>query len=296
MTTKPNAIHHAILLTDGKDENETEAELDAAIRACEGHFQCDCRGIGTDWAVSELRQVSSALLGSIDMIRDPSEMEVDFQRSMETAMSHQVEASIQVWTPRGATIRFVRQVSPTIEDLTSRGRQVGPRTTEFPTGAWGVERREYHLEVDVHPGTVGNEMLAARVNLVVGDRVLAKSLVRAIWTDEPALFTPINDEVAHYTGQAELAGVIQVGLQALRHGDPDTATAKLGRAVQLAAQSGNEAMTTLLANIVDVYDADKGTVRLKSHVDASDEMVLDTRSTRTTRVTASTTSVEEGFN
>jgi hypothetical protein len=48
MALRPGAIHHAILVTDGKDEDETDVELDAAIAACRGRFQCDCRGVGTD--------------------------------------------------------------------------------------------------------------------------------------------------------------------------------------------------------------------------------------------------------
>jgi hypothetical protein len=177
-------------------------------------------------------------------------------------------------------------VSPTIEDLTSRARPVGPLTTGYPTGAWAEERREYHLTVEVPPGPVGAEMLASRVSLVVRNRTVSKALVKAVWTDEPALSAPISEDVAHYTGQAELAQAIQEGLRARREQDDVTATARLGRAVQLAAQSGNDATTRLLANVVDVTDAATGTVRLKSQVDVADEMALDTRSTKTTRVTS----------
>ena len=57
-----------------------------------------------------------------------------------------------------------------------------------------------------------------------------------------------------------------------------------GRAVQLAAETGNDATTRLLAKVVDVDDAERGTVRLKREVSKLDEMALDTRSTKTTRV------------
>src|SRR5947199_1486867 len=36
------AIKHAILLTDGRNEHETPAELDNALALCEGRFVCDC--------------------------------------------------------------------------------------------------------------------------------------------------------------------------------------------------------------------------------------------------------------
>ncbi|HEY3952171.1 MAG TPA: hypothetical protein VGM53_02255, partial [Streptosporangiaceae bacterium] len=89
--------------------------------------------------------------------------------------------------------------------------------------------------------------------------------------------------IAHYTGQAELAQVIQDGLEARKRGDEDLATAKLGRAVALAEESGNEDTAKLLARVVDVVDAATGTVRLKKRVDDADEMALDTRSTKTVR-------------
>ena len=89
--------------------------------------------------------------------------------------------------------------------------------------------------------------------------------------------------MAHYTGQAELAAVIHDGLEARKQGDEETATAKLGRAVALAHQSGNEDTAKLLAKVVDVVDPETGTVRLKKKVEDADEMALDTRSTKTVR-------------
>jgi hypothetical protein len=90
--------------------------------------------------------------------------------------------------------------------------------------------------------------------------------------------------VAHYTGQAELADVIQEGLAAKAAGDTATATTKLGRAVQLAAETGNEEATSRLRKVVDVEDPGTGRVRLRRDVDKLDEMALDTASTKTTRV------------
>ena len=83
--------------------------------------------------------------------------------------------------------------------------------------------------------------------------------------------------------QAEIAQAIQEGLEARKQGDEDTATAKLGRAVALAQQSGNEDTANLLAKVVDVVDAATGAVRLKQKVEDADEMALDTRSTKTVR-------------
>ncbi len=286
--TIPAAINHAILLTDGKDESESPADLDRTLAACQGRFQCDCRGVGTDWVVSELRKVTSALLGSVDIVANPADLTADFTAMVEQAMGKATaDVALRVWTPVTAKVAFVKQVAPTIEDLTQNKVAVSDRVADYPTGAWGDESRDYHVCVNVTPGAVGDEMLAARVSLVVGGQVVSQALVRALWTDDAQLSTRINRAVAHYTGQAELAQAIQEGLEARKAGDDATATVKLGRAVQLAAESGNESTTKLLSKVVDVEDSATGTVRLKSRVADADEMALDTRSTKTVRVTKS---------
>jgi len=286
----PAQLRHAILLTDGKNQHETPERLAAELSLCEGVFSCDCRGVGTDWEVAELRRISTALLGSVDIVPDPAGLAADFSDMMAAAMGKQVaDVSLRVWTPQHASIQFVRQVAPAIEDLTGRRTDSGPQVGDYPTGAWGTgESRDYHLGVQVAAaGAVGQEMLAARVSLVAvspsGPEVLGQGLVKAVWTDEEALSTRIDQHVAHYTGQEELAQVIQEGLEARKQGDEDTATAKLGRAVALAHQSGNEDTAKLLAKVVDVVDAATGTVSLKKKVDDADEMALDTRSVKTVR-------------
>lgn len=281
----PAAQQHALLLTDGRDESETTAEFHAAVEKCKGVFQCDTRGVGADWTVDELRYVAGNLLGSVDLIADPANMAADFAKIMEDAMSRGVgDVSLQLWAPQGAQILFVRQVSPSIDDLTPRRVEAGPLLGNYPTGAWGDGTREYHVSVRVPAKGAGSEQLAARMKLLVGGEVVSQGLVKAIWSDDDALTTRINPAVAHYTGQTELAAAIQEGLAAKAAGDEETATSKLGRAVQLAVETGNEDATSRLRKIVEVDDAETGTVRLKKQVDKLDEMALDTSSTKTTRV------------
>jgi hypothetical protein len=283
-------LRHAILLTDGKNEHEAPGELDTVLGLCAGAFSCDCRGIGTDWEVAELRRIATALLGTVDIVPDPLDLESDFEAMMESSMRKRIaEVALRIWTPERADLRFVRKVAPFIEDLTGRRTESGPQTGDYPIGAWGAgETRDYHLQVRVAPGAVGQEMLAARVRLTFNSaaecREVGEGLVRAIWTSDKELFAAVNHQVAHYSGQAELACVIGEGLAARRQGDEVATMAKLGRAVALAEQSGNEDTARLLARVVDVLDAPTGTVRLKNTVERLDEMTLDTRSTKTVRV------------
>ncbi|MBO8196580.1 VWA domain-containing protein [Streptomyces oryzae] len=284
-------IRHGILLTDGRNEHEEPQQLRDALEACAGRFTCDARGVGTDWEVKEVTGIASALLGSADIVADPDGLAADFTQMMENAMGKEVaDVALRLWTPRGSGIKFVKQVAPTVEELTDRRTEAGPRAGDYPTGSWGDESRDYHVCVEVPAAEVGQEMLAARVSLILPapdgstPQTLGQGLVRAVWTDDMVATTSINPQVAHYTGQAELAQAIQTGLDLRKAGDEAGATAKLGRAVQLANESGNADTAKLLSKVVDVVDAATGTVRLKAKVAEADEMTLETRSTKTVRV------------
>ncbi|MEU8484390.1 VWA domain-containing protein [Streptomyces sp. NPDC048641] len=285
-----SSVRHGILLTDGRNEHESPEDLKAALDACAGRFTCDARGVGTDWEVKEVTGIASAMLGTADIVADPAGLAADFTQMMGTAMGKEVaDVALRLWTPLGSEIKFVKQVAPTVEALTDRRVEAGPRAGDYPTGSWGDESRDYHVCVQVPNAELGQEMLSGRVSLVIPGadgsvQTLAQGLVRAVWTDDMTASTSINPQVAHYTGQAELAQVIQQGLDARKAGDADGATAKLGRAVQLAAASGNADTAKLLSKVVDVVDAAEGTVRLKAKVAEADEMTLETRSTKTVRV------------
>jgi len=281
---RPGDIAHAILLTDGEN-GERQGYLESVLDSIAGKFVCDSRGVGTHWKVAELRKIAEAMLGTVDIVAKPADLTAAFQQMMTAAMGKtSADVQLKVWTPVNSTVRFVKQVEPEVLDLTAKRVDDGPRAGRYPIGSWGSESRDYHICVDVHPGAAGDEMLAARVSVVEGADVLAQCLVRAVWTDDTALSTRINRQVAHYTGQAELADAIQAGIEARKAGDDRTATIKFGRAAQLAHASGNKATEELLATVVDIEDAATGTVRLRRKVEAADEMALDTRSTKTVRV------------
>jgi hypothetical protein len=284
--TQSSTLRHAILLTDGQNVHERPKKLERILSNVNGMFVCDCRGVGTDWEVKELRKISDTLLGSVDIVAEPEGLEADFRAMTTAAMGKEVaDVSLRLWTPQGATVKFVKQVEPSLTDLTDRRVESAPRSGDYPTGAWGSESRDYHVCIQVSPASIGDKMLAARVSLMspTGD-VLGKGQVIAVWTDDTALSTKINPEVAHYTGQAELAAAIEEGLEAQRHGQIETATAKLGRAVVLAHESGHEDTAKLLAKVVDVVDPVRGTIRLKREVATVDAMTLESRSQVTKRV------------
>jgi len=274
---------HAILLTDGEN-NEMPGTLEGALQQCRGLFEVDCRGVGTDWVVGELRTIAGTLRGTVGIIREPDGLEAELQALMEASMGRGAQATLRVWSPKGAAVTFLRQVAPDVEDLTGWGAQVDARTREYPLGAWGSEARDYHLSLSVPVNATGVEMLAARLSLVAdGSDLVGPAPVRMVWTDDSASAL-VSPEVAHYGRQAELSVAIQQGLQALRAGDERTATVRLGQATRLAAGSGHDGTVRLLRKVVDVDDERAGTVRIRRQVAKADEMELDTRSTRTVRV------------
>ena len=134
-----------------------------AVDQCAGVFECDARGVGADWKVDELRLVASKLLGTVDIIPTPDRLETAFRTLMQQSMGrHANEVALEVWTPARVAIRFVKQVQPSVEDITDRAQMIDERVARFPVGSWGDETRSYHLAVDVPPLDADDEMLAAR--------------------------------------------------------------------------------------------------------------------------------------
>ncbi|GAA3475123.1 vWA domain-containing protein [Nonomuraea roseola] len=285
LESRPGAIRHALLMTDGQN-NEGEDAFARALKKCEGRFVCDSLGVGDDWVPDELRKVSNALLGAFDFVRDQKDLAEFFTRITEASMGKTVaELALRVWIPKDATLKYIRQVSPTLLDLSGKRTPFNPLTGDYPTGSWGAEEREYHLCVEVPTAAPGQEIRAAWVKLVRPDTgdVHASGNVLAHWTEDLALSTRINRKVAHYTGQAELHELIQEGLSARAAGDTATATARLAKAKQLADSSGREDTARLLEKVVEI-DPGTGTARLRRNVEKADEIELDTGSTRTSQL------------
>src|SRR5207245_616754 len=71
----PDAIREAIFLTDGKNESEGSTKVQSELALCDGMFECDCWGVGTDWRVGEVQEIARALLGKASLIPDGAGVE-----------------------------------------------------------------------------------------------------------------------------------------------------------------------------------------------------------------------------
>lgn len=298
---RPNAIRQCIFLTDGKNESEASDLVRKALESCEGVFECDCWGVGTDWKVGEVQIIAAALFGKASLVPDPAGIVAAFREAITKASGKSLrDVRLRLWTPQGAAVVFVKQVNPTIEELTAKAKVVSAQVRDYPTGAWGPgESRDFHITIDVTVKGVGDEMLAGRPSLVYEesdgsvwtereDKSPAARLF-ASWTADDSLSSRIDHHVAHYTGQDELANAIQQGLEMRESGNDGGATQMLGRAVKIAHASNNVEMTQRLSKVVEVLDAPTGTVRLKKDVKKAAEMDLQLESRTTKRVSRAKT-------
>jgi uncharacterized protein YegL len=284
-----DAIPYAQFLTDGENNDEDRADLGYALRECEGRFICDCWGVGVQWRPDELRKIAGQLLGTADAVPDPDHLEARFREALARVLSKGVgDVRLRLQLPKTSKIVSVKQMSPEIVDLLQLTRPVDDRNTDVPLGAWSSgESRDYHVAFALEVQSEGEEMMACRPKVVYnqdGAEVVSEGQrIVATWTSDAALSTKIDPNVAHYTGQEELASAIREGLEAKARGNVDQATVLLGKAAKIAIQTGNDEVTARLKKVVDVIDPDQGTVRLKSGDNKGAELELDMGGTRTVR-------------
>lgn len=164
-------LGHAILLTDSADQDETPAELSAAVDACRGAFSCDCRGLGVAWEVGQLRQITTALNGTVDIVPDPAGLPTEVTAMVNSWMGKtMVNPILRIWAPDGARVTQLKQCAPTVEDITPLlAPSTGQDTTDCRLGVWGAEYRDYHLIIDLPPWRTGIEVLAALVSIICPD-------------------------------------------------------------------------------------------------------------------------------
>jgi hypothetical protein len=276
----PAQIKHAIMLTDGHS-TDAEGALAAALRACGGHFVCDCRGVGDGWRDDELRQIARALLGTWAPVAAPEDLADDFQAALTASMAKRIpDVVLRIRLYGQTTVSYLAQVMPSIEDLTGKGVVAADgESVEFPLGHWGVQVRDYHLRLETSQGALrienGGRARAARLEVMLAGSggVAASASVGVSWTEDVMLTSSINPRVAGYTGQEELAAAVDAGLDAWRNGRLD-AEEKMGRAVRLAYQVRHADLLERFSAIAEFVDPAAGVIRLRGYHQVSHADVL----------------------
>lgn len=260
-------LRHALMLTDGLN-TEGESALDKALEACRGHFVCDCRGVGDDWNIDQVKHVAQTLLGTWKPIADPEQLAADFRDVMAaSARKRMPDVALRVRKhPVARLVRFA-QVQPSIEDLTASGTTAGGATV-FALGSWGNgEKRSYHLQIDVEKDDLGLEVegggKAAGLDIHVPGQdaaPTASATVRVRWTADPGKYGVINERVAVFAGQEDLARLVNRAVRAW-NGQEGDVTALIGQAVALAHRIGRDDVLEKLSQIARIDDPEQGVVR-----------------------------------
>jgi hypothetical protein len=281
-------IKHAVMLTDGYCTDD-EGALPAVLKTCEGHFVCDCRGVGDGWRVEELRDIAHALLGTWKPVAAPAQLADDFREALRASMAKRIPGVVLRVRPTGRSrVTYFAQTMPSIENLTGKGVTAdGGRAVEFPLGPWGAQSRDYHLRLEASQDDLGIEtgrgVRAARIEVIVPGpdkdtdtaRVAASSGVVARWTTDTALARE-DPKVGDITRQEELNTVIWDGLDAWEYGRPD-AEQLLGRALRLAYVLGRADLLEKLSAIASRVDPKAGVIKLLPYHDVPQAHLIWTR-------------------
>ncbi|GAB3711062.1 VWA domain-containing protein [Amycolatopsis oliviviridis] len=268
----PDAVRHAILLTDGRNDSQTRAALMSVLNSCEGRFVCDARGIGDGWEPTELTQIGRVLRGNVDSVVDDDRLAEDFRQLVESAMTKVLpEVRLRIGTMPFSRLRSVKQVFPDEYDLTDRCQEVAVRELELSLGSFASEEtRDYQLILDLDPDlepSHGQDRQLAWTELVpvpgatAGEDALP---IAGRWTHDPVPPTLVHPMVSKYAAQADLGEALTAGGDAYAAGDQAAAEQYWGRAVTLATAAGDEETLSRLSGVVEIVDAEKGVVRLRS--------------------------------
>lgn len=276
----PTAIRHAVLLTDGRNR-ESAQHLYRVLDECAGRFVCDARGIGTDWEPRELRRIVEVLRGHAEAVRTESELAADFQQITEAVMGKVMpDVRIRVRLMLGTELLFLKQVFPTELDLTEHHTALDERTVEFSTDSWGgQDSRDYQLcltadhegrpkEEDIQVAVV--ELAAVVAGTTAAQRCGAPSPIVVHWTEDLDRSSRVDPQVAHYAGQAEINRAVTAGCDAFDDGRFNEAAQEWGRAVTLAAESGNAEILKRMRRLVDISDATGGAVTIRPELQPED--------------------------
>jgi hypothetical protein len=296
--SRPAAIRHTLLLTDGRNEHDDAGYLDKVLDACAPHFTCDARGIGDGWDATELKEIVRRLHGRADAVLDDAALAAEFEEMTRASMAKALAGvRLRVRTRAGGRIGFVKQVHPTRADLTGEGTRPDARTWECRTGAWGEESREFHLCVLADPegDPAGEDVELAAVDLVLDDDLdddteLPLPEARSVlvqWTDDVLLSSRVDPRLAHYGADSDLGHAITAGCDAYEAGDRDEARRQWGQAVRLAHGLGSAKMLERLRGLVHITDAATGAVRIREPIrplDLNSAMIVTEESVRFTGV------------
>lgn len=237
-------IRHAVLYTDGKDEHETPADLDAALSACADQFVCDVRGVGGDWHYAELRHIAEMLHGDATAVLRIADLAEDFTQLMHRLQRLVVPRAYLRVHPRGSfRISSITQTYPVQVDLTRHQQPADGTAVHVPLGPWEQQTRRYQLSLHFDPATLPteDEVRAARVELLteIADGTRERRADAALVVcrhDTPDFQTVVPESLTRVERERELSLAMQACADAWLHGRTAEADDELDLAIRLARE------------------------------------------------------------
>lgn len=283
----PDAMRHAVLYTDGKNEHESRAELDHALSRCAGQFVCDVRGLAGDWDYAELEHIADALHGDATAVLRIADLTDDFTQLMRRVGRAVTPRSYLRLTPsKQFRIAAITQEHPRQADLTAHQQPAGEAAVDVPLGAWEErETRRYKLSLRFEPAAVPAEedVRAVRIDVLAelsgGVREQcadAPVVVRRHAT--PGFETLMPESLTQVEKERELTMAMRACADAWLSGQFTEADRELALAFRLARESG-DARLALLEDIA--VTGPGGRVRVRPDVTHGEMQRLGLHSTKT---------------
>ena len=249
-----------LFLTDGQNGDQQATFLQSVEQCVHERMSIYAWGVGTDWNADELRALAERTHGRADIIPQPRQIEAAFRQTFnqirQTALTN---VRLALWTPEEVSVLQVEQAYPTLINLDMQPDSANPRQQMISLGLFATgERRDFLITLKIQPHEPGRPYMILRPSVRFVDAQQAdleergprESWVTVEWTLQMALAAKINERVAHYTREGELANLISQGNEALASGDQRQAAALLAQALDVSEQLKNEEIARLLRAIV----------------------------------------------
>lgn len=249
-----------LFLTDGQNGDRKPAFLQSVEHCVHERISIYAWGVGADWNADELRALAERTHGSADIIPRPEQIETAFRQTFnqirQTALTN---VRLAIWTPEEVTVQQIEQAFPTMVKLDIQPDGANPRQQIISLGSFSTgERREFLINLNIKPHEPGRQYMIMRPSIKYVDaqrtemeeRGPRESWLAVEWTFDVGLAAKINERVAHYTREGELAELITQGTEARTRGNLQQAAALLGQALDMSEQVQNEEIARLLRMMV----------------------------------------------
>ena len=253
----PHHVRRVLMITDGKQEGAEPISdaYDVANTLARAGLRVDAWGVGNGWEADQLRTIAHSTGGEADVVPDARRLaEAVTTLFADVQSTRASNVRLLLSTPKGVSIRSVRQVYPSVQDRAAQ--QQNEQQWLIPIGAISQEEPKFVVEVATNPRNVGIafRMLVPTVLYAQGGQDYSVELDRESWFFMRWVATPaeirMDPELSRFTGEEEITQLSQEGFALLDAGAVAEATAKLSAALNKATQI-NSPQAAILSAVIN---------------------------------------------